>query len=89
MTEEDVGCFFKDPDGILWRMITFSDRPTAKLQKVGDDNVVKVGAIGSYMFDGFVKLDNSAQLEVTRALDQLAVIYTDRQNKRKKRDPSS
>lgn len=85
MTEEDVGKFFVDPEGIMWRMITFSDRPTAKLQKVGADDVVKVGAIGSYMFEGFVKLDDPAQLEVTRALDQVAAIYTDRQNKRKKR----
>ena len=72
MNEDDVGKFFKDSEGNLWRMVIFCSRPTATLEKVGTKERVG-GAVGCLNFSDFVKVEESVQRELSNLLHQINV----------------
>lgn len=64
-TGDDVGDYYADAKGDLWRLIGYSDAPTASLERVtGDDQQVRDvsrrdrvgGAVGAPIFEGFRKM---------------------------------
>lgn len=71
MTEDDIGKYFIDSEGVVWRMVTYSSRPTVKMQKLGDDKVVKHAAVGSLLLGDMVKLDDAAQENIARVMGQI------------------
>lgn len=62
ITEHDVGRYFIDPDGEIWRCIAYTSQPTATLQKVKHtpgmptDHQQINGAASAPIFDPFQRL---------------------------------
>lgn len=65
MSEGDVGSFYLDDRGDIWRLIAYCDRPTATLERVTIDGRPAVstnrpaqvaGAVGAPIFHGYRRL---------------------------------
>jgi hypothetical protein len=58
MTTDDVGDYYVYEDGSIWQLVSFSDRPTATLERVNKDCGPdrRGGVVGAPVFAGFRKL---------------------------------
>lgn len=55
-TEEDFNDFWLGPDGNVWKLITFADKPTATFARVDDPSIQKGGVQGSPILADFRRL---------------------------------
>lgn len=67
MKEKDLGSFFQDKEGTLFKMIGYWETPTVILQKVGSKDRVTL-AVGSLHSSMYQKIPNSLQ-ESMKQLD--------------------
>lgn len=60
MEEAQVGKYFKDKEGRIWRMISYCSSPTALMENVATGEQTG-GAVGSLNLSGFSELSEEAQ----------------------------
>lgn len=62
ITADDVGSYYIDEAGNLWRLVSYADKPTAVLERVDNDGTEiprpqrRGGVVGAPIFEGFRKL---------------------------------
>lgn len=65
MTKEDVGEYYQDAHGGVWRLISYADQPTATLERLDPHDIATAdgyrpartsGVVGAPIFDGFRRL---------------------------------
>lgn len=56
MSSDDVGDFYVDDEGSLWKLVDYCAEPTASLECVYPGGRGVSGAVGAPIFEGFTKL---------------------------------
>ena len=56
MGEKDLGEFYIDAERRVWQLITYTDQPTATLQRVDDPSIRVGGVVGAPIFQPYRRL---------------------------------
>jgi hypothetical protein len=67
---EDVGRYYRDARGDLWRLITYCEHPTATMKRVGTGEQCG-GAVGSPILAEFSPIPNDDHALVETVIDQM------------------